>query len=188
MRVGDEDFPRCDSGEVFFSVLRFRFLGSGGCGYDGELVIYRAICPNCSSRLGRMHGIRSKPRPCDCCGAVIRPMPSWDWAQNLIFGVPMGIFVIPGLFLLGWKITLVVFLVWQVLFFIVWPYIAPFQLNRQDEARPACPQCGYDMRATPRRCPECGHELPRPQQVSVELLIPPASTAPGPSGSGRTLG
>jgi hypothetical protein len=29
-------------------------------------------------------------------------------------------------------------------------------------AAPLCPQCGYDVRATPIRCPECGIDLKPP--------------------------
>jgi hypothetical protein len=32
------------------------------------------------------------------------------------------------------------------------------QVRAQSAASP-CPQCGYDLRATPKRCPECGYRL-----------------------------
>ena len=30
--------------------------------------------------------------------------------------------------------------------------------ERRRRSRGLCPDCGYDLRATPGRCPECGHE------------------------------
>jgi len=44
----------------------------------------------------------------------------------------------------------------------VWNIVATERWRRQEDLRKAriaqgaCPQCGYDLRATPGQCPECG--------------------------------
>jgi hypothetical protein len=47
-----------------------------------------------------------------------------------------------------------------VLAFAILPTLCGWQLLRARKRRSEnlCPQCGYDVRATPQRCPECGHE------------------------------
>ena len=43
------------------------------------------------------------------------------------------------------------------LFVIGWLWLLPARLRRNRAARLGlCPDCGYDLRATPGRCPECG--------------------------------
>jgi hypothetical protein len=44
---------------------------------------------------------------------------------------------------------------WAVVFIWgAWPAIA--LARRRKRKQGTCPQCGYDLRATPERCPECG--------------------------------
>lgn len=55
--------------------------------------------------------------------------------------------------------------------------IAPIiHLRRRRKALPRtsgllCPNCGYDLRATPCRCPECGHTRPAPLTAPPKALL-----------------
>jgi hypothetical protein len=41
-------------------------------------------------------------------------------------------------------------------------------LHRQRLEQGLCPQCGYDLRATPAACPECGFFLDLPPRVESQ--------------------
>jgi hypothetical protein len=45
-------------------------------------------------------------------------------------------------------------------------------------ARGLCPDCGYDLRATPGRCPECGTELAAPAPTALTSTSPVESSPP----------
>jgi hypothetical protein len=59
------------------------------------------------------------------------------------------------------RYTTIVFPYWSLLLALaILPALHGWQLLRSARRRSEnlCPQCGYDLRATPQRCPECGHE------------------------------
>jgi predicted RNA-binding Zn-ribbon protein involved in translation (DUF1610 family) len=43
-----------------------------------------------------------------------------------------------------------------LIFWLMWQTIRRRHQTSDDELPPRCPDCGYDLRATPHRCPECG--------------------------------
>jgi len=57
---------------------------------------------------------------------------------------------------LKWLLLIALILPLRPLAILVW---RRFTLARWRSARGLCPQCGYDLRATPDRCPECGYKV-----------------------------
>ena len=54
---------------------------------------------------------------------------------------------------------------WLILPMWRWKPWRLLDVRRRRSAQGRCPDCGYDLRATPERCPECGRRSIRPAKV-----------------------
>ena len=82
-----------------------------------------------------------------------RPLDSKDRPMPGVFGRSRG-FSVP----LGWLLLISLILPMRPL--VLW-IVRQATLARWRSSHGLCPQCGYDLRATPDRCPECGIEVRR---------------------------
>jgi hypothetical protein len=118
----------------------------------GHLVLMRQrLARGSSSRINTPTGYRSSPAVRDNAGAL---RPNWSFlgfrytAINF-FGVVVFALEIPL-----WVLTLPTAL--------FPPALSYLRRRRKRHRRGLCPNCSYDLRASPDRCPECGTPKAQP--------------------------
>ena len=117
----------------FFRGVRCEFARLGVGFYDGGFAVWFVQAPNVA-----LSGFRTS--------AITLRSRSWVPRLPMVFSNPRE----ACLFLPLWLCLLVSSATTALLF------------RAAPKTRPGfCPNCGYDLRATPNRCPECGHQ-PKP--------------------------
>ena len=120
--------PRVGGGSAFFVRPTSRVMK------------YRAICPSCGMRFSRalyFRWLAHVPRRCQGCGCHYKADTLWEYVGSGLLGVGFAISI--GLGLLGvvsWPVSVILFLGVAATGCILFPYITPFVLIKDEHENP----------------------------------------------------